>query len=393
MPGLTCRLSALAILCIAAALQMPAAPPLISDPTTPADLVLVEGGSGFIRVLGSAGTNGTVRWFKDGTPLIPGPAGNTLSFSGVLPGDAGGYHVVLSNAEGTVTSRLARVVVPPSLAVTRVANVPTTGSALSLAVDGDRLFVGLGDGPAQVAGLEILDVSEPATPVLVGSYRLPREGTGLRVRDVAVQGTRAYLAAGAQGVRVLDIADPASPQELGVFTSRFHAVDLVVVGTRVYVVSLAGMTILDASDPAAITVLGHYPAQNLIGIDVQGNLAVVASAVGNDEVLDVTDPTKPVRLGTLRLGDPVKTVRLRGRQLVVSGGDCAACVRSVPSGVSAEAGRVCVPGGQRGHGAPGRSGAGWWRSGAGPSAALQRLRHWLASPCVPGRSASDGWPR
>lgn len=320
MPGLTCRLSGLAILCIADALRMIAAPPLITDPSTPADLVLVEGSSGFIRVLGSAGTDGVVQWFKDGAPMAPGPSGNTLNFSNALPGDAGGYYVVLSNAEGSVTSRTARVVVPPALTIQRVANVPTAGSALALALQGDRLFIGLGDGPAQVAGFEILDVSEPATPVLAGSYRLPREGTGLRVRDVAVQGTRAYLAAGAQGVRVLDIADPASPQELGVFTSRFPAVDLVVVGTRVYVVSIVGMTILDASDPAAITVLGHYPSQSLIGIDVQGNLAVVASAVASDEVLDVTDPTKPVRLGTLGLGDPVKTVRLRGRHVVVSGG-------------------------------------------------------------------------
>ncbi len=320
MCGLSCRLSGLAFLCLAAAFRLIAAPPVLSEPATPADLVLVEGSSGFIRVLGSAGTNGTVQWFRDGAPMVPGPTGNTLSFTNAIPGDEGGYHVVLSNSEGSVTSRTARVVIPPALTIQRVANVPIGGSALALALDGDRLFVGLGDGPSQVAGLEIYDVSVPAAPVFLGSYRLPRVGTGLRVRDVVVDGATAYLAAGTQGLRILDVSDAASPRELGAFTNQQAFADLDVVGNRVYAARTSGMSILDVSDPSAITVLGQFQMQSATGIAVQGNLAVLVNALASADILDVTDASRPVRIGTLFTGDPMNTLRWRGHQLVVSGG-------------------------------------------------------------------------
>jgi len=65
----------------------------------------------------------------------------------------------------------------------------------------------------------VLDVSDPAHPVEVGSWHLPEQrigqGAGRRVSfhgPAYVAGDRAYLGYGAAGLVILDIADPAEPR-------------------------------------------------------------------------------------------------------------------------------------------------------------------------------------
>lgn len=60
-------------------------------------------------------------------------------------------------------------------------------------------------------GLRILDISNPAAPVLVGALTTPGQAS-----DIAIAGDRAYIADGGMGgLLVLDISDPASPVMLG----------------------------------------------------------------------------------------------------------------------------------------------------------------------------------
>lgn len=57
--------------------------------------------------------------------------------------------------------------------------------------------------------LQLLNVSQPATPVLLGQYF-----TSNYVTDLTVRGERAYLV-GWSGLEIIDVADPASPQLVG----------------------------------------------------------------------------------------------------------------------------------------------------------------------------------
>lgn len=297
-----------------------AAPPRISDPFTPADLVLAQGGNGSIRVLPVANPSQEIRWFKDGQPLPPGTVASTLSFTNATPDIAGGYSAVLANAEGSVTSRLARVVVVPALEIRRKGNLPTTGSALAVATSESRLFVGVGDGASAVAGLEIYDLTTPAAPVRLGGWRLPRTTGSLRVTGVAVAGTRAYLAANSQGIRVLDISNPAEPVEIGSFTGSPLCTDLRMRQGILHAATGRGLQLLDVTNPGAIRLIGESRGNAASGIAVEDGVAFLATGGAGVEVHDTRVPETPVRLTTLATGDSVQTARVQGRHLFLSGG-------------------------------------------------------------------------
>lgn len=60
-------------------------------------------------------------------------------------------------------------------------------------------------------GIQIIDVSNPASPTWISSYNTP---TG-RANDVTVMGTIAYVAADLHGLQIIDLSDcPPCPADL-----------------------------------------------------------------------------------------------------------------------------------------------------------------------------------
>ncbi len=87
-------------------------------------------------------------------------------------------------------------------------------TAISVCADGDRVGVVTGNG------FEILDVSVPGAPVLLGSYE--------DAYDAVLQGDLAYVIIGGS-LKQLDISDPASiivNEELPLFENPFHRVEV-----------------------------------------------------------------------------------------------------------------------------------------------------------------------
>ena len=83
----------------------------------------------------------------------------------------------------------------------------TGGMAQTVAVSGNYAYVA--DG---TAGLQVIDVSNPANPKRTGAY-----DTGGYALGVAVSGNFAYVADGDAGLQVIDISNPANPQRVGGF--------------------------------------------------------------------------------------------------------------------------------------------------------------------------------
>jgi hypothetical protein len=78
--------------------------------------------------------------------------------------------------------------------------------ALGVAVSGNYASIaGGGD-----AGLEVINVSNPASPQWVALY-----DTSGRALDVAVSGNFAYVADDSAGLQVIDVSNPANPQRVG----------------------------------------------------------------------------------------------------------------------------------------------------------------------------------
>ena len=81
-----------------------------------------------------------------------------------------------------------------------------------------------------VAGLIVVDVTEPANPFVVGSVDTPGY-----TYSVAVSGNYAYVADGFIGLQVVDITTPESPFIVGAFHTDHVAYSVVATGSHAYV--------------------------------------------------------------------------------------------------------------------------------------------------------------
>jgi hypothetical protein len=113
--------------------------------------------------------------------------------------------------------------------------------ALAVAVAGHHIFVA-----DRLAGLQIVDVADPAKPRLVATLDTP--GAAL---DVALQGPLAFVADGDRGVRVVDVSEPAAPRALGAGATPGSALTSTLRAGLPSSPTASRVRILDVSDPAA----------------------------------------------------------------------------------------------------------------------------------------------
>jgi hypothetical protein len=211
---------------------------------------------------------------------------------------------------------------------TTVGSVLTPGQAVSVAVDGDIAYVA--DG---YAGVSIIDVSDPVSPVLLGTYNWGWVSSvtvknsiayvasyALTIADVSdplnpvilcnyetpgepyssvVEDSTAYIADQEAGILVLDIADPQNPMLIGTYDTPGVAQYLKVINNVAYVADTSsGLQIIDIADPQNPALLVHDNTGVIAQCVVdENNIAYVAGNAGLD-ILDVSDPLNPILLGS-----------------------------------------------------------------------------------------------
>lgn len=226
----------------------------------------------------SAQSMGTV------SPFVPAPTGFV-----VIPGHANGVAVRGDFAFVAAGARGLQVVdVSNRAAPVLAAELDTPGNANDLALRGDLLWIA--DG---VGGLQGVDISDPLAPVLVGSA--DTEGLAL---DLALHGSLALIADGARGLQVFDIATPFAPVHLGghnfgpagnscgVAVSDDGLLAAVADGT-------SGLRVVDLSDPALPVVLGTVDTGNARDVVLRGNRAFVADTETSFTEVDLSIPALP----------------------------------------------------------------------------------------------------
>lgn len=160
----------------------------------------------------------------------------------------------------------------------------------------------------------------------IGSWPAQARGPA---RDVALAGHFAYVAIGEGGLLVLDVADPAKPVRVGGYVPAGLTEFVQVVGSKVYLgtqVHRGGgcqsadrrgqLVILDVSDPTQPVPLGTYMSsteiQSFLVIDDRVYLGNIGPEQQEFRIVDVHDPARPV----LQAGTPDFTARA----LTTSGG-------------------------------------------------------------------------
>jgi len=128
---------------------------------------------------------------------------------------------------------------------------------------------------------------------LVGQYAPPYAISGL---DVV--GNLAYLATGDSGLRVIDVSDPASLSEVGHCATPGTANCVVKVGNYAYVSDGDYLCVIDVSNPAHPVDTGNlFEAGWLGGLVKEGNYVYVTEYHGKVIVMDVSDPVSPTEVG------------------------------------------------------------------------------------------------
>jgi hypothetical protein len=145
------------------------------------------------------------------------------------------------------------------------------------------------------------DTRQPAAMSLIGSgVAMSTTVTAMQVHENWLFGT-----AGTAGLLRYAIHEGAEPAEMESYTTGGTAVALALAWPNIVVADgTNGLVVVNGDGTLALT--GEAPApefnSNFIGVDVSGSYAYVVDGNGTFRVYDLTDPTGPVALGTLKLG-------------------------------------------------------------------------------------------
>ncbi len=171
----------------------------------------------------------------------------------------------------------------------------TPGIVWDVAVSGSKLLIAAGS-----AGLKIADVSNPATPTLLGGLPIP----GGTAKGVDFSGNTAVIAASGAGVVTIDITNPASPSLLGSVATPGDARKVAVSGNAAFIADYpASMQVVDFSNPVLpriVAVTADALGGKLQDVAVT-QLAGFTYTLGADvyfvngvPVVDVTTPANPI---------------------------------------------------------------------------------------------------
>ena len=122
------------------------------------------------------------------------------------------------------------------------------GATDVIAVQGHYAYINVGPR------LVILDVVDPAQPVVVGQSRIFPD----IIEDITLSGDYVYVADEEGGLRVVDVSDPANPHEAGEHETSGGAKGVAVAGGYAYVaVIYLGLEVVDVRNVSNLRTVGR----------------------------------------------------------------------------------------------------------------------------------------
>ncbi len=177
-----------------------------------------------------------------------------------------------------------------------VSQYVTDGTIVDIHVRDSLLFVGTGNG------LVILDVSAPNIPRLVSSLPIPC-GSG----KIAVEDSLVYSLTGCPAIQIVDVSNPASPVLRGSAPTSADILMAIAVKDRyVYVGSYngGGIDVIDATNPDNPSYLYTELGGRSMSAVCRDTLLLLGTSDSTDhiDVFSVSSPSSLVRLGSVTLG-------------------------------------------------------------------------------------------
>jgi len=214
-------------------------------------------------------------------PIAVAPAGGTGRVRRVVA--AGGYAYVADYSGGLRVYRASAT----DSALVGVLPTTSSGRVLDLAVDPVRKRAYLA---ASSDGLQIVDVSDPASPAVLGTLPLTERAAAVAIVDsttVIVGGRGAALG----GVTVVDVSTPTAPAPVGhLFLEDPRAI--AVKDTVAFIADATqGLVSVGVGTPSDPSMIGEPSGIAAEDVDVTGNFLLVATRTGGLQIVDATTPT------------------------------------------------------------------------------------------------------
>jgi len=283
-------------------------PPEIAN--QPQDLATVTGSNAVFAVQALGVEALAYQWSRDGVPL-PHETNQSLTLSPVGLAHAGSYAVTITNHAGTITSRSALLTVREPVVVEILSGYDTPGRAQGVALSGSYAY--LADG---AEGLCVLDVSDPGHPKGLGKC-----AAWWRSQKVAVDNTYAYVM-DQFGLQVVDVSNPSVPVSVGGGGGTDTGFDVTVSDGFAYLSDGKGFTVFDVSDATQPVELGHHDAYRISwcmgSVRRGGYLYLAVTQPGPDagqgplQIFDVCDPKRPLLVGECATSGNATDVAMQG---------------------------------------------------------------------------------
>jgi alpha-tubulin suppressor-like RCC1 family protein len=174
------------------------------------------------------------------------------------------------------------------------------GYAHAIAVEGSKAYLVTGH-----EGLSIVDLSSPENPSILS--RLNTEGYSL---DVAVAGNYAFLAAGEAGLLVVNIEDPEQPVLKSSYDTAGYANAVAILGQYAYIADWGkGLQVINISDPLLPTSTASFDTPGTaMNVAVSGDYAYVADSWQGLTIIDLRMPSGSAPAGRYATGSSAYAV-------------------------------------------------------------------------------------
>ena len=247
-----------------------------------------------LAYIGMGATNGATSFHSAGLqiaditdPAHPWRVGGINGFEPRITVLQGNY-VFLANGFATKAFNISNPVSP----IAASPDIQPGGTSVASAAT--HLFFARGD-----IGVSVLDISNPSFPVSVKT-----NDTLAIARDIAILGTRAYVADDIGGLLIYDIQNPANPVEIGKYLNLISLPGdkvITVEGSLGFVRDVYnGIRIFDLSNPMQPINVSLYKMSDGVGPAVALGNRGYFSANGGFDIVDLTIPAAPSKIGGYR---------------------------------------------------------------------------------------------
>lgn len=130
--------------------------------------------------------------------------------------------------------------------------------------------------------------------------------SGFHAASVSIEGSIAAVADLFDGLRVVDVSDPASPRLLGGHRGAGIARGVDLQGGIAYLADgIGGLRIFDLADPHQPSLIATYPTADAAWVDAVEDVAYVTDRTGGRlHAVDISAPASPRQIGIFDVDEP-----------------------------------------------------------------------------------------